>query len=146
VREIIALPKGGQIEVLDDSYNANPTSLVAALDVLAAVQGTRRIAFLGDMKELGPEEQAMHADVAGVGAMAHIDQVHCIGPLMQALYQALPEGRRGLWFETSDEMAAHLPDVIRPGDAVLAKGSLSMALVRIVDGLRKMGQGGAPDV
>ena len=146
VREIIALPKGGQIEVLDDSYNANPTSLVAALDVLAAVQGTRRIAFLGDMKELGPEEQAMHADVAGVGAMAHIDQVHCIGPLMQALYQALPEGRRGLWFETSDEMAAHLPDVIRPGDAVLAKGSLSMALARIVDGLRKMGQGGAPDV
>ena len=145
VRETLSLAGGGQIELLDDSYNANPTSMAAALDVLAAAEGKRRIAFLGDMKELGSAELAMHAAMADVDAMARVDQVHCIGPLMKALHDALPAGKRGLWFETSDEMAAHLPDLIQDQDVVLAKGSLSMALARIVDGLRKMGQGGALD-
>jgi len=143
VREAIVLPDGGQIDLLDDSYNANPTSMEAALNVLASSQATRRIAFLGDMKELGPQELAMHAGMADVAAMARVDQVHCIGPLMRALHEALPEGKRGLWCETSAEMVEHLPDLIRAGDSVLAKGSLSMALARIVDGLRKMGQVGA---
>ncbi|KIC47017.1 UDP-N-acetylmuramoyl-tripeptide--D-alanyl-D-alanine ligase [Ruegeria sp. ANG-S4] len=145
VRELIALQTGGQIELLDDSYNANPTSMEAALDVLAASHGARRIAFLGDMKELGAHEMAMHADMAAISAMERVDQVHCIGPLMKALHQALPEDKRGLWSETSAEMADHLPDLVRDGDAVLAKGSLSMALAAIVDGLRKMGHGGALD-
>ncbi len=145
VRETLPLAIGGQIELLDDSYNANPTSMEAALDVLAASNGTRRIAFLGDMKELGAQEVAMHAGMAEVSAMAQVDQVHCIGPLMKALHEALPDTKRGLWFETSAEMAEHLPDLIESGDTVLAKGSLSMALARIVDGLRKMGQGGALD-
>ncbi len=145
VRELIALQQGGQIELLDDSYNANPTSMEAALDVLAMAKGTRRIAFLGDMKELGAQEEVMHAAMAEIDAMARVDQIHCIGPLMQALHRALPEGKRGLWSETSAEMANHLSDLIRNGDTVLAKGSLSMALAHIVDGLRKMGHGGALD-
>ncbi len=145
VRETLPLAIGGQIELLDDSYNANPTSMEAALDVLAASNGTRRIAFLGDMKELGAQEVAMHAGMAEVSAMAQVDEVHCMGPLMKALHEALPDTKRGLWFETSAEMAEHLPELIESGDTVLAKGSLSMALARIVDGLRKMGQGGALD-
>ncbi|WP_170422721.1 UDP-N-acetylmuramoyl-tripeptide--D-alanyl-D-alanine ligase [Ruegeria arenilitoris] len=145
VREQIALADGGRIELLDDSYNANPTSMEAALDVLAAAQGQRRIAFLGDMKELGADESAMHAAMAEVPAMQRVDKVHCVGPLMQALHHALPTDKRGLWFETSAEMAAQLPELIQAGDTVLAKGSLSMALAQIVDGLRKMGQGGALD-
>ncbi|SDW63231.1 UDP-N-acetylmuramoyl-tripeptide--D-alanyl-D-alanine ligase [Ruegeria halocynthiae] len=143
VREVIALLNGAQIELLDDSYNANPTSMEAALDVLAASAGRRKIAFLGDMKELGAQESAMHATMADLAAMAQVDQVHCIGPLMRSLHHALPEHKRGLWTATSVEMAKHLPELIRDGDAVLAKGSLSMALAQIVDGLRKMGQGGA---
>ncbi|CAD0183593.1 UDP-N-acetylmuramoyl-tripeptide--D-alanyl-D-alanine ligase [Ruegeria sp. THAF57] len=145
VREQIALIGGGQVELLDDSYNANPTSMEAALDVLAASQGDRRIAFLGDMKELGAQEVEMHANMANVDAMQRVDRVHCIGPLMKALNDALPDEKRGLWFETSTEMTAHLPELIQAGDTVLAKGSLSMALAQIVDGLRKMGQGSAPD-
>ncbi|NOD34711.1 MULTISPECIES: UDP-N-acetylmuramoyl-tripeptide--D-alanyl-D-alanine ligase [unclassified Ruegeria] len=145
VRENLPLSGGGQIELLDDSYNANPTSMEAALDVLAATQGTRRIAFLGDMKELGSQEVAMHAEMANVAAMGKVNQVHCIGPLMQAMHKALPDDKRGLWFETSAEMAEHLPSLICDGDTVLAKGSLSMALATIVDGLRKMGQGSALD-
>ena len=145
VRESLPLSGGGRIELLDDSYNANPTSMEAALDVLVASGGIRRIAFLGDMKELGAQEEAMHAAMADIRAMEQVDQVHCIGPLMQAMYHALPEKKRGLWFATSAEMAEHLPALIRDGDTVLAKGSLSMALAVIVDGLRKMGQGGALD-
>ncbi len=144
VREQITLADGGNIELLDDSYNANPTSMEAALNVLAASRGSRRIAFLGDMKELGAQEIAMHAGMADLPAMGEVDQIHCIGPLMQSLHQALPAEKRGLWFETSADMADRLPELVRDGDTVLAKGSLSMALARIVDGLRKMGQVGAP--
>ncbi|WP_170568889.1 UDP-N-acetylmuramoyl-tripeptide--D-alanyl-D-alanine ligase [Ruegeria atlantica] len=145
VREVLSLATGGQIELLDDSYNANPTSMEAALDVLAATHGARRIAFLGDMKELGAQEIAMHAGMADVTAMAKVDRVHCIGPLMKALHEALPAAKRGLWFKTSAEMAEHLPELISAGDTVLAKGSLSMALAQIVDGLREMRQVSALD-
>lgn len=140
VREKLPVP-GGMIELLDDSYNANPTSMAAALTVLAAAKGSRRIAFVGDMKELGPQAGELHASLNDLEAMAMIEQVHCIGPLMQALHVALPVEKRGKWFETSAEMAEMLPDLIQTGDIVLAKGSLSMGLARVVDGLREMGQG-----
>ncbi|WP_420005772.1 UDP-N-acetylmuramoyl-tripeptide--D-alanyl-D-alanine ligase [Arenibacterium sp. LLYu02] len=143
-RFTVALPTG-QVTVLDDAYNANPTSVGAALTVLAATktQG-RRIAYLGDMKELGPEEIALHAGLAQHPAMESIDVVHCVGPLMQHLHAALPEAKRGLWVATSAEAATALGAQIQGGDVVLAKGSLSMALARVVDAIREMGQGSAP--
>lgn len=136
------------LELIDDSYNANPTSMAAALAVLAAAEVThdigrvskgRRIAFVGDMKELGDAGPAMHADLAALDAMEAIDVVHCIGPLMQHLHSALPAEKRGLWTETADQMAAHVPQRLDSGDVVLAKGSLSMKLAVIVDAIRKMG-------
>ncbi|WP_204113663.1 UDP-N-acetylmuramoyl-tripeptide--D-alanyl-D-alanine ligase [Shimia biformata] len=136
------------LTLLDDAYNANPTSLAAALEVLAAadvVDGIgrvgkgRRIAFLGDMKELGPTEADLHRAVADHAAMDGIDKVHCIGPLMRHLHKALPDGKRGLWTETSTEMAAEMRHLIDAGDVVLAKGSLSMGLSRIVDAVQKLG-------
>ncbi|AAV94479.1 UDP-N-acetylmuramoyl-tripeptide--D-alanyl-D-alanine ligase [Ruegeria pomeroyi] len=139
-RETISLA-GGPVTLFDDSYNANPTSVGAALEVLAGTPGTRRVAFLGDMKELGPEELPLHAGLAALPAMERVDQVHCIGPLMRALFDALPEAKRGRWTETGAEMLAELPALVAPGDAVLVKGSLSMGLARLVDGLREMGHG-----
>ncbi|OBY28297.1 UDP-N-acetylmuramoyl-tripeptide--D-alanyl-D-alanine ligase [Leisingera sp. JC1] len=139
VRESIQL-ESGAITLLDDSYNANPTSMAAALAVLAATPGQgRRIAYLGDMKELGPQEVGLHAGLADLDAVRGIDKIHCIGPLMQALYDALPKEKRGGWFATSAEAVPGLADEIQGGDIVLAKGSLSMALARIVDGIREMG-------
>ncbi|MEX0368557.1 MAG: UDP-N-acetylmuramoyl-tripeptide--D-alanyl-D-alanine ligase [Ruegeria sp.] len=143
VRERVDLVTGGYLTLLDDSYNANPTSTGAALDVLAGTEGRRRVAFLGDMKELGQQAEALHVGLAELDAMEQVDQVHCIGPLMRALHAALPEDKRGLWTETSAEMATHLPDLLWAGDIVLAKGSLSMDLARIVDGIRKMSDGPA---
>ena len=143
-----------RLELIDDSYNANPASVGAALAVLAAAEprddigriGTgRRIAYLGDMKELGRTEAELHAALARLPAMARIDRVHCVGPLMRSLWEALPEARRGRWCATSAEMAEGLRHDLDAGDVVLVKGSLSMALARVVDAIRKMGQAPATE-
>ena len=142
-RETVALP-GGALTLLDDSYNANPASMAAALAVLAGMAPAgegRRIAVLGDMKELGAQSEALHAGLADLPAMAEIDAVHCIGPLMGALHAALPEGKRGLRYDTSAALAERIGDLAGPGDIVLVKGSLSMGLAKVVDALREIGQG-----
>ncbi|MBO9477412.1 UDP-N-acetylmuramoyl-tripeptide--D-alanyl-D-alanine ligase [Shimia sp. R11_0] len=136
------------LELIDEAYNANPTSMGAALEVLAAAevhynvgrigQG-RRIAIVGDMKELGPQEAQMHADLAAHPAMADIDIVHCIGPLMQHLHAALPESKRGEWRATSAELVPEMRSLVDAGDVIMAKGSLSMALAKVVDAIRKLG-------
>ena len=154
-REVIALDAVETqmaFELIDDAYNANPASVGAALEVLAAaavqhdigrVAQGRRIAYLGDMKELGKDEDALHAALAGLSAMEKIDRVHAVGPLMRHLYDALPPQKRGRWTETSAEMADGLRRDLDAGDVVLVKGSLSMGLGRVVDGLRKLRQGPA---
>ncbi len=151
VRETIHLDPvetGVQLDLIDDSYNANPTSMAASLEVLAGAVVTngigrigkgRRIAILGDMKELGPDAIALHAGIAHLDATKSLDVVHCVGPLMRALYDLLPEERRGDWTQTAEEMRAGLRHKLDAGDVVLAKGSLSMKLGLIVDAIRKMG-------
>ena len=78
--------------------------------------------------------------------MADIETLHCIGPLIGALHAALPAEKRGALCDTSAELAARVADLLRPGDIVLVKGSLSMGLAKVVDALREIGQGRrAPD-
>ena len=144
VREVIRLDPVETDQVLtllDDAYNANPTSVAAALQVLAASDCPRgrRIAILGDMKELGPDAPDLHAELADLPAMQQVDTVHCIGPLMQALYDALPAAKRGSHHRHSADLLPGLHNTLRSGDVVLAKGSLSMNLGQIVDAIRKMG-------
>ncbi len=155
VRETIALDVVDEdmtLQLIDESYNANPTSMAAALEVLAAatvqdgvgrVSKGRRIAIIGDMKELGPTGADLHAGLADLPSVAVLDRVHCIGPLMKHLYDALPDDKRGLWYETSAELAADLRGKLDSGDVVMVKGSLSMKLAQIVDAIRKMGHAGA---
>lgn len=141
------------LELIDDAYNANPASMGAALEVLAAAEVTndvgrvsrgRRIAYLGDMRELGRTEADLHAALAALPAMVRIDRVHCAGPLMRHLYEALPEEKRGRWVETAREMTDGIARELDAGDVVLVKASLSMGLGAVVDAIRKMGQGAAP--
>jgi UDP-N-acetylmuramoyl-tripeptide--D-alanyl-D-alanine ligase len=136
------------LELIDDSYNANPTSMAAAFDVLGAADVTndigrvskgRRIAFVGDMKELGAQAAQMHADLASLEAIQMIDTVHCVGPLMQSLHAALPAEKRGHWTQEASEMATQIRRRLDSGDVVLVKGSLSMKLALVVDAIRKMG-------
>ena len=137
---------GGRILILDDSYNANPTSMAAALEVLAATpnpEAGRKIAYLGDMGELGPEEVALHRGIADLEALEGVDTVHCIGPLMAHLHEALPEAKRGRHYAASADVLPDLAVQLGCGDIVLAKGSLSSALGKIVDGIRELGHGKA---
>lgn len=152
VREVISLDPVDEdlaLVLIDDSYNANPDSMRAALDVLAAsaprdatgrVSKGRRIAILGDMKELGPKETEMHADLATLDAMTAIDVVHTTGPLMAHLHGALPEDKRGLQCATASDMAERVCARLDSGDVVLVKASLSTGLGAVVDAIRKMGQ------
>jgi UDP-N-acetylmuramoyl-tripeptide--D-alanyl-D-alanine ligase len=152
VREVIRLDGADETQTVllyDDSYNANPTSVAAALDVLAAADVThdigrvargRRIAYLGDMRELGPNAPEMHRALADHPAMTGIDVVHTVGPLMHELWQALPDRKRGRACDTAEEMAARVRHELDAGDVVLVKGSLGMGLAAVVRAIRKLDQ------
>ena len=151
-REVIALDPADSrmtLELIDDAYNANPSSLGAALEVLAAAEVThdigrvskgRRIAYLGDMKELGVDEIAMHRAVATLPSIEKIDIINCVGALMRHCFDALPDAKKGHWTADSKEMARFVGHDLDAGDVVLAKGSLSMGLSRVVDAVTKLGQ------
>ena len=133
---------GAEFALIDDAYNANPASMAAGLDVLAAAApgpGGRRVAILGDMRELGEAGPAMHADLADLPAMRRIDVVHAVGPLMASLHAALPADRRGLRVAAADELAAQAHRLVRPGDVVLLKASAGTGLAPVVDALRQLG-------
>ncbi|WP_270938444.1 UDP-N-acetylmuramoyl-tripeptide--D-alanyl-D-alanine ligase, partial [Falsiroseomonas oryzae] len=135
-RVTLSLPGGAAI-LLDDSYNASPASIRAGLAVLAAQPATRRIAALGDMRELGEGGPAMHAELApDVAAVA--DLVYCCGPLMRHLFDALPASRRGAHLADSAALAPLLAAAVRPGDAVLVKGSLGSRMAPVVVALTSL--------
>jgi UDP-N-acetylmuramoyl-tripeptide--D-alanyl-D-alanine ligase len=126
-RRRIAVP-GGTALLLDESYNASSVAVRAAFAVLA-----RRVAILGDMRELGEFGPAEHAALADAAASADI--VHTCGPLMQHLRDVLPEARRGLHAADSAALAPHLAATLRHGDAVLVKGSLGSRMKLVIDAI-----------
>jgi len=139
--------EGETIELIDESYNANPTSMAAALEVLAASQPVdgvgrtikgRKIAILGDMLELGPEEAVLHAGLAAVEAMADVDLVHVAGPRMKALHEALPSCRRGEYHETSAALAARVHRLLDAGDVVMIKGSNGSRISEVAEAIRRL--------
>ena len=138
----VPLAGGGAVEIIDESYNANPASMRAALSLLAAANpgaGGRRIAVLGDMLELGPQSATLHADLAGAVEEAKADLVFACGRDMRSLYEALPPSRRGSWAETSSDIAPQILRTLRPGDEVLIKGSLGSRMAVILDVLKAGG-------
>ena len=139
----IDLP-GGALTLLDESYNANPVSMRAALAVLGATRTDgRRIAILGDMLELGPEEVAIHRDLATARELEGIDRVHSCGPLMRAFHEALPDAIRGTWEADSGKLAARLDGMVDAGDVCMVKGSLGARMARVVAALKALGEGRA---
>lgn len=140
---------GMSIDLIDDAFNANPTSMAAALEVLVAAQPRdgvgrvargRRIAILGDMLELGADEIAMHAALADLAHVNRIDEIHCVGSRMRALWEVLPALRRGRWSATAEELAAQAHRLIDAGDVVLVKGSKGSRVSLVVEALRRAGR------
>lgn len=134
----------GSFLLVDDSYNANPASMAAAFATLGARHpggGGRRIAALGDMLELGPDERAYHSGLAAPLQQAGVDLVFCAGPRMGALNEALPPGLRGGYAESADALIPLLTGSLREGDIVLVKGSNSSRMSRVVEALAKLEAG-----
>jgi UDP-N-acetylmuramoyl-tripeptide--D-alanyl-D-alanine ligase len=131
----------GPFLLVDDSYNANPASMVAAFSTLGArkpASGGRRIAALGDMLELGPEELAYHAGLASPLQQAGVDLVFAAGPRMAALMEALPPALRGGYAETADALIPVIAGSLQAGDIVLVKGSNSSKMSRVVAALSRL--------
>ena len=129
------------IQVIDESYNANPASMAAALALLGTARG-RKVAVLGDMLEMGEGGIAHHVGLAAPIGANHVDLVFASGAQMKALWEALPSKRRGGYAETSSALLPQLLAALKTGDTVLVKGSNGSKMSVIVDGLRERGKEG----
>ncbi len=138
-----------RFDLIDDAFNANPASMAAALDVLIAAEvkegvgrlaAGRRIAVLGDMLELGPTELDLHRAIAAHPGLETLSVIHCVGPRMRTLYQALPPRLRGQWAASAAELAVQARSLIDAGDVVLVKGSKGIKVSLVVDAFRKLGR------
>ena len=129
----------GPITLLDESYNASPASVRAALSLLAASKpegNGRRIAVLGDMRELGTSGPMLHRELMPDIVAAGVDHVFLVGPIMQELNAVLPQQiRAGHWAQSTDVIQPLLGS-LRSGDVVLVKGSLGTRMAPIVEALR----------
>ncbi len=140
--ERLTLPwQGGTIILLDESYNASPAAVRAALSVLATVPG-RRILVLGDMLELGAEADALHAGLADAVEATGLARLYLAGPYTEALARALPEGRVTRHAARTADLIETITADLAPGDAVLVKGSLGMKMRPLVEALRAASQKG----
>jgi UDP-N-acetylmuramoyl-tripeptide--D-alanyl-D-alanine ligase len=130
----------GGCRVIDDSYNANPSSLRAALEVLQGIETPgRRIAVLGDMLELGEQAAALHSELGPEVVKARVDWLITVGRLSRHLLSSawehgLPQGS-GFGFETAAQAGEFLSERIRPGDTILIKGSRGMRMEQVLKGL-----------
>ena len=131
---------GGSALLIDESYNANPASMAAAIALLGQApvgKNGRRVAVLGDMLELGAQGAALHRALIEPIEAAGVDLVFCSGPLMHALWQALPSGVRGGYAETAAALQPAVLAAIRAGDAVMVKGSLGSKMGPIVKAMEQ---------
>lgn len=125
----------GEALLIDESYNANSVSMAATLAVLAAEPAKRRIAILGEMRELGSESDALHAGLADPVMAAGVELAVLVGPAMTPLARALA-GRLDVRHVENAAQALELAQpMIAPGDAILVKGSNAVGLARLVSGL-----------
>jgi UDP-N-acetylmuramoyl-tripeptide--D-alanyl-D-alanine ligase len=132
--------KDGRIALIDESYNANPASMRAALATLGLTPRSefgRRVVVLGDMLELGPEGQKLHEGLAECIDAAGVDVVFACGELMGSLYRVLPASRRGAYAKTSEELAPRLVEAVGPGDVIMIKGSLGSRMGPLVEALKR---------
>ena len=129
---------GGEVLLIDESYNANPASMAATLKSLGAERDvSRRIAVLGPMRELGPHGAALHAGLATPVLAAHVDRLILIGDEMRPLDEALGDRVPVDRVDSVEEATDTLRRIVRPGDAILVKASNSVGLAKLVESMAK---------
>ena len=120
----------GDMKIIDDTYNASPASMFAAIDVLMQINGERKVAILGDMFELGKSSKDAHRGVGEYAKEKGVDLVICIGKYAWDIYKGV--GRSGIYFKTAEDLYEAFDQLIRPDDVILVKGSNGMHMDRIV--------------
>ncbi|UCE61256.1 MAG: UDP-N-acetylmuramoyl-tripeptide--D-alanyl-D-alanine ligase [Phycisphaerales bacterium] len=137
----------GQMKVINDTYNANPSSMLAAVNTLRQASGRRRVFIMGDMLELGAASPGLHRDVVGAICRAGIEVLVAVGPQTTEAVHSVAETPGGVRFVCCDDVDAAgkvLPTILLPGDTVWIKASRAMQLDQLVDDLRiKLGKNAA---
>ncbi len=123
---------GKYIHLIDDSYNASPASMKAAIKTLSTYSNQRKVALLGDMLELGDESIKFHTDLVKVITENNVDKVYTVGKFMLELHELLPDNMRGAHFNDSNQLKSNLADIIQNNDAILVKGSRGMKMDLII--------------
>jgi UDP-N-acetylmuramyl pentapeptide synthase len=131
---------GGSFKLIDETYDANPSSMRAALELLAQApcEPARRVAILGDMQELGPAAQRHHLDLEPELLATQADRVLLCGPLMRALHARISSKVRSHWFVDVSDLSTSLGSLLQPGDWVLAKSSAGVGLSRLARVLKAL--------
>jgi len=129
----MAVEKLDRFTLLNDVYNANPTSMEASLQVLSRASG-RKVCILGDMLELGEQADTLHERVAQQASQLGIDLIVGLGPLFSQAVRSVS----GLVFSDQEQLLSALPDLLKEGDTVLVKGSRGMRLERTIERIRSM--------
>jgi UDP-N-acetylmuramoyl-tripeptide--D-alanyl-D-alanine ligase len=130
---------GKNVRIIDDSYNASPSSVREALAVMRAIseQGTaRKVAVLGDMYELGATAVHEHAALLEPFLQSTIDKLVAVGPLMKSLFERVAPGQQLAYFDTYKEAKDNLPSLLEDRDCVLLKGSHGTKIYEIVKHLQ----------
>ncbi|MBQ4569400.1 MAG: UDP-N-acetylmuramoyl-tripeptide--D-alanyl-D-alanine ligase [Ruminococcus sp.] len=129
--------KTEKLTIIDDCYNANPASMKASLETLAGFSG-RRVAILGDMKELGKTEAELHREIGRFAVEKKLDLVIAVGDLALNIYKEARPSIDAEWFQTVEEAKLELYEMLTIGDTVLVKASHSMKFEEIVDYLKEL--------
>ena len=144
---VVIAANGGHLAIIDESYNANPASMRAALATLGLTPRTdftRRVAVLGDMLELGDEGPRLHEELAEFIDGAGVDVVFACGELMSSLFEALPANRRGAYAKSAEDLKPLLTDAVGAGDVIMVKGSLGSRMAPLVEALKQRFAGNVP--
>ncbi|MDE5061947.1 UDP-N-acetylmuramoyl-tripeptide--D-alanyl-D-alanine ligase [Wolbachia endosymbiont of Drosophila tsacasi] len=120
------------IHLIDDSYNASPTSMKTAIKTLSTYSNQRKVALLGDMLELGDKSIEFHTDLVKIVTENNIDKIYTAGKFMLKLHELLPDNIRGTHFNDSNQLKSDLANIIQNNDAILVKGSRGMKMDLIV--------------
>lgn len=123
---------GKFVHLVNDSYNASPTSMKAAIRTLGTYSNLRKVALLGDMLELGNESIVFHTELLDSIVEQNVNKVHTVGKFMLELHKLLPENIKGMHFDDSNQLKSNLANIVQGNDVILVKGSHGMRMDLIV--------------